>query len=96
MSEWHGGKGSKRRPETDTRYQDNWEKIFNKKKGGKMPIKIKKSEQVADRQTGKVTTTHHYAKCASVEELHELIAKESTKPKIKLKCQNELIKRRKK
>ena len=32
MSEWHGGKGSKRRPETDTRYQDNWEKIFNKKK----------------------------------------------------------------
>ena len=74
MREWHGGKGSKRRPETDTSYQDNWEKIFNKKKGGKMPIKIKKSEQVADRQTGKVTTTHHYAKCASVEELHELVS----------------------
>jgi len=26
------GKGSKRRPEKGTQYQDNWEKIFNKKK----------------------------------------------------------------
>lgn len=25
-------KGSKRRPEKGTQYQDNWEKIFNKKK----------------------------------------------------------------
>jgi hypothetical protein len=32
MSKWEGGKGSKRRPETDTTYQDNWEKIFGKKK----------------------------------------------------------------
>tara|TARA_R110000803_G_scaffold159882_1_gene223912 strand:+ start:77 stop:202 length:126 start_codon:yes stop_codon:yes gene_type:complete len=29
------GKGSKRRPEKGTQYQDNWEKIFNKKKGKK-------------------------------------------------------------
>ena len=32
MSQWHGGKGSKRRKETGTSYQDNWDKIFRKKK----------------------------------------------------------------
>jgi hypothetical protein len=32
MSKWDGGKGSKRRPENDTTYQDNWEKIFGVKK----------------------------------------------------------------
>jgi len=60
-----------------------------------MPIKISKSQKIKDRQTGKMVTTHHYAKCTSIEELHELIAKESTKPKIKLKCQNELARRMK-
>ncbi len=30
---WHGGKGSKQRPsKSPTQYQDNWEKIFGKKK----------------------------------------------------------------
>ena len=32
MSQWHGGKGSKRRKETGTSYQDNWDKIFRKNK----------------------------------------------------------------
>ena len=32
MSQWHGGKGCKRRKETGTSYQDNWDKIFRKKK----------------------------------------------------------------
>ena len=32
MSKWEGGKGSNRRPENDTTYQDNWEKIFGVKK----------------------------------------------------------------
>mgnify|MGYP003112467884 FL=1 len=58
-----------------------------------MPIKISKSQKVRDRQTGKVVTTHHYAKCTSIEELHDLIAKESTKPKIRQKCRNELTRR---
>tara|TARA_R110000803_G_scaffold159882_1_gene223913 strand:+ start:222 stop:350 length:129 start_codon:yes stop_codon:yes gene_type:complete len=40
-----------------------------------------------------MVTTHHYAKCTSIEELHDLIAKESTKAKIKQKCRNELIRR---
>ena len=35
-------KGSKRRPERGTQYQDNWEKIFNKKKRKKDANKDKK------------------------------------------------------
>jgi len=34
-------KGSKRRPEKGTQYQDNWERIFRKKNGSKR----KKSKQ---------------------------------------------------
>ena len=30
MTKWHGGKGSKRRPEKDGAYQDQWEKVFGK------------------------------------------------------------------
>ena len=33
MSDWHGGKGSKPRPVSDRKkFEDNWERIFNKKK----------------------------------------------------------------
>ena len=31
MSNWHGGKGSKRRNSNEKLYADNWEKIFGKK-----------------------------------------------------------------
>ena len=31
MSKWHGGKGSKRRPEDLQKIADNWDKIFGKK-----------------------------------------------------------------
>ena len=30
MSQWHGGKGSKRRNSNEKLYSDNWEKIFGK------------------------------------------------------------------
>jgi hypothetical protein len=30
MSKWHGGKGSKRRPEDSKKLDANWEKIFGK------------------------------------------------------------------
>lgn len=30
MSKWHGGKGSKRRPEDKKKIDDNWERIFGK------------------------------------------------------------------
>lgn len=32
MSKWHGGKGSKRRPEDSKKLDANWEKVFGKKK----------------------------------------------------------------
>jgi len=47
-SNWHGGKGSTPRTDTNSKqYQDNWEKIFGKTKG--CPVKeyvedVKKSK----------------------------------------------------
>jgi len=35
MSKWHGGKGSKRRPEDKKKIDANWEKIFGEKKKDK-------------------------------------------------------------
>ena len=35
MSNWHGGKGSKRRPEDKKKIDDKWDKIFKKKKDKK-------------------------------------------------------------
>jgi len=32
MSQWHGGKGSKQRPTDKKKFDDNWERIFGKKK----------------------------------------------------------------
>lgn len=34
MSKWHGGKGSKRRPEDLQKIAENWDKIFGKKEEG--------------------------------------------------------------
>jgi len=31
-SKWHGGKGSKQRPTDLKKYNDNWDRIFGKKK----------------------------------------------------------------
>jgi len=40
MTKWHGGKGSKRRPEKNSEYQDNWDKIFGEKKPD---VKVRKT-----------------------------------------------------
>ena len=32
MTQWHGGKGSKRRNSDEKLYADNWKKIFGKEK----------------------------------------------------------------
>ena len=32
MSQWHGGKGSKRRNSNEKKYKENWDRIFNNKK----------------------------------------------------------------
>tara|TARA_E500000178_G_C16578087_1_gene554766 strand:+ start:340 stop:540 length:201 start_codon:yes stop_codon:yes gene_type:complete len=40
MTNWHGGKGSKRRNSKEELYSDNWERIFGKPKP-KLPIRKK-------------------------------------------------------
>ena len=60
-----------------------------------MPIKIKKSEKIRNKQTGRTSITHYYAKSATTTELQNMIESDSTKPKVKQKCRNELIKRNK-
>ena len=42
MSNWHGGKGSKRRNSNEEAYADNWEKIFGEKKK-KIESKVRKT-----------------------------------------------------
>lgn len=60
-----------------------------------MPTKIKKSEKIRNKQTGRTSITHYYAKCATNKELQDMINNSSTKPKLAQKCRNELIRRRK-
>ena len=60
-----------------------------------MPIKIKKSEKIRNKQTGRTSITHYYAKCATTKELQDMIDNSSTKPKVAQKCRNELIRRNK-
>jgi hypothetical protein len=47
---WHGGKGSKRRPEDRKAYEDNYDKIFGKKDG--QSDKPPESERVSQTPTG--------------------------------------------
>jgi hypothetical protein len=47
---WHGGKGSKRRPEDSKAYEDNYDKIFGKKDG--QSDKPPESERVSQTPTG--------------------------------------------
>ena len=58
-----------------------------------MPTKLKKSEKVRNKQTGKVTVEHFYIKCASTKDLVALLDNEYTKPKVKQKIRNELVRR---
>lgn len=57
-----------------------------------MPAKFRPSQIVKDRQTGKLKTTHFYLKTTPKEELIEYI-NGMGKPKIKIKCRNELTRR---
>jgi hypothetical protein len=61
----------------------------------KMPIKLKPSQTVRDKKTGKMVTEHDYIKIAALSELIELLEKDNFKPKVKQKIRNE-IKRREK
>ena len=58
-----------------------------------MPIKFKPSQVVRDRNSGRLKTTHYYLKSTPKEELIDYINSSNGKPKIKMKCRNELTRR---
>lgn len=47
MSEWHGGKGSKRRREDTKKFNENWERIFHKPKE---PVQITEPRNQKEKQ----------------------------------------------
>jgi len=66
-----------------------------------MPAKFRPSERVINRVRGQRMNTHspikvwkhHYMKCQSKELLFETINSSRTKPKLRIKCINELVRR---
>jgi len=60
-----------------------------------MPMKLKASQKIRSKATGKTTTEHFYLKTMSVSQLNEYINATNSKPKIVQKCRNELIRREK-
>ena len=59
-----------------------------------MPIKYKKSQKGKDKKTGKETVEHFYVKELMDSELKNLFESAATKPKVRVKILNELIKRK--
>jgi len=58
-----------------------------------MPIKLSPSHKQVDRNTKKVTVVHDYIKCKSKSDLIEKFNDTSTKPKVRQKIKNELVRR---
>ena len=58
-----------------------------------MPIKFKPSQPIRDKKTGKNKTENFYMKSTPKQELFDYINSSNGKPKIKQKCQNELVSR---
>ena len=58
-----------------------------------MPTKLKPSQTVRDKKTGKLTTEHFYIKNCSDYELRKLIMDEGTKKKLRIKCIREVFRR---
>ena len=60
-----------------------------------MPVKFGKSIANFDRATKKTTIVHDYMKCKSIAELIEAFNKEGTRPKLRQKVKNEIVRRNK-
>ena len=61
-----------------------------------MPVKFGKTSSNYDSATGKTTLVHDYMKCKSNAELIEAYNKDGTKPKLRQKVKNEIVRRNKK
>lgn len=59
-----------------------------------MPIKLRPSQVVKDRNTGKITIQHTYAKSMPLAELLEMYTRSNTVPKVRQKVRNELVRRK--
>jgi aspartate/glutamate racemase len=59
-----------------------------------MPIKYKKSQKTRDKNSSKTITQHFYLKELMNSQLKDLLVSASTKPKVKLKILNEIIRRK--
>ena len=58
-----------------------------------MPIKFKPDSKEYSRATGKTTISRYYIKTISKKELFEALNNHNTKPKVKQKIRNELVRR---
>jgi hypothetical protein len=95
MTKWHGGKGSGlRKNEDHKKYEENWEKIFNNKEK-QMPIKLKPTARTFNKATRKTQIEHHFIKTTDTKILEDMLAADTTRPKIKQKIRNELTRRNK-
>lgn len=61
----------------------------------KMPIKLRKSHTIRDKNTGKMKQEHSYMKMANLKELKELLEMPNIGQKVKQKIKNELERRKK-
>lgn len=59
-----------------------------------MPIKYKKSQRTRNKNTGRIQIQHFFVKELMNSELKDLLVSASTKPKVKLKIFNELVRRK--
>jgi len=60
-----------------------------------MPIKLRASQKIRDRVTGKTNTEHFYLKSMTIKDLNDYIESSSAKKKVIQKCRNELTRRSK-
>ena len=60
-----------------------------------MSAKLKPSQKIRNKATGKYTTEHFYLKCMSINALNKYIDASNSKPKTIQKCRNELVRRNK-
>lgn len=58
-----------------------------------MPVKFKPDQKTRDRNTGKITIQRFYIRNVDKQELFDTINNKNTKPKLRVKCLNELVRR---
>jgi hypothetical protein len=58
-----------------------------------MPIKLKPSQKIRSKATGKFTIKHFYLKTMRLKELEDVIKASNTKPKVREKCKREIVRR---